>query len=265
MTPEGEWAEFLAARAYCCYFSERLEDAAAALKWSVRLAPHDSIRKEKLDRLMAYLQEAQSAGSYYVYRPPERILPEPAEPVGPRWVGTNDGNRVLVQILKPDHLMPMTAAGMSSAMNVGFSLQRHSVELPNGQRAWAEIPTHVSGRTMAAYWIELSPNEFALVHKPLRGAHVPPDPRHVGQPVLPERQSRTAWGAPVPMTSERLLPWEETVLRQAAESVKLESTCTSPNRRLLPGATGPAIGFVPTHRHLPPIPGHRTPLLQFQT
>ena len=210
--------------------------------------------------------EVVQQGSYYINRPVETF--SRPQPIGPRWVQTNDGSRVLVQVLMPEHMTPMPAAGVHSSFSIGLSLQRQSVELPNGHHAWAEVPTHGAGQAMEAFWIELSPSEFVLVHKPLTGAQPLPDIQRMGKPILPE-QDQTSWGAPAPyrgglgvqhVERQSLLPWQESSIRLAIEQVREESTREVRRPPGLPAQYVPAIGFAPTHRQLPRVPGQSTPL-----
>jgi hypothetical protein len=241
LTPEQELAEFLAARAYCLVRNGRIAHGVAAMRWACRLAPHNSLRKAELDRLTAHL-EVLRRGPYL--NQPVALFPELPQNLGPRWVDTNDGYKALVQILKPEHMAPMAVFGLQSAANVGLSLQRCSVELPNGHHAWAEVPHQTSFRPMTAYWVELSPNEFALVHKPMTAMHRPVDVHGIGQPVLPEPQRRT-WASQPPgmyrggfgvrhVERQALMPWEESSINLAVEQMKREAVIASRYQQTLP-------------------------------
>ena len=265
LTPEEELSEFLAMRAYCLLRNERLAEGIAALRWSSRLAPHNSLRKKELDHVMANVEVVQQ-GSYYINRPVETF--SKPQPIGPRWVQTNDGSRMLVQVLMPEHMTPMSVPGMNSSFSVGLSLQSVFVELPNGHRASAEVPTYTTGQPMEAFWIELSTNEFALVHKPLTGVHPFPDMHRMGKPILPESE-RQSWGTPPPnrgglgvqhVERQSLLPWQESSIKFAIEHAIEESTREVRQPPGLPARFVPAIGFVPTHAQLPRTPGQSTPL-----
>jgi hypothetical protein len=267
LAPEDELSEFLAMRAYCLLCNDRLAEGIAALRWSCRLAPHNSLRQKELDHVMANVEVVQQA-SDYVNRPIETF--SKPQPIGLRWVQTNDGSRVLVQVLMPEHMTPIPAAGTNSSFAVGISLQQELVQLPNGHRAWAEVPTYSAGQPMEALWIECSANEFALVHKPLTGAHPFPDTHRMGKPILPEPEPAT-WGAPAPsrgglgirhVERQALLPWQESSIKLAIEQVRQESARESRHPPGLPAPARyvPAIGFVPTHRQLPQVPGQTTPL-----
>ena len=283
LTPEEELAEFLAWRAWCFEDNGRFAEGHAALKWSVRLAPHNPFRKKIFDQLTEYFETSKRVVDFFqsnvrlVRQSIQRAVAEPAVSTGPRWVQVN-GTRALIQILKPSYLSPNGQAAGQHA-NVGMSLQSHSVQLPSGDNAWAEVPTHCAHRPMATFWIKLSMNEFVLVHKPLQGAHVP-DSSNLGKPVLPERQQSTHWGTPHPMNGghaatirpqeEQRLSWsEESALKQAAETMKLEAIESSaPPRSPLPASLAamglaPAIEFVPSHDYLPPIPRQHSVLLPF--
>ena len=278
MTPAEKLAEFAAQRANCFYYNDRIADSYTALNWCVRLAPHNSIRKARLERLAAHIEASMQETHFY--QPVVRFRPKPGKPAvvdpvvetGPRWVQMN-GTRALIQILKPSHLSPSGSA-MKSAANIGMSLQQHNVQLPNGHNAWAEVPIHTPHQPMAAFWIELSMNEFALVHKPLQGAIVP-DISRIGQPILPDRQQSWAphsaanggnSGASRQREQQRLSPSEENALRIAAKALNLESvpepSATQPS---LPQAPFTAIDFAPTHGHLRAIPRQNVPLIRFQS
>ncbi len=258
LTPEEELSEFLTVRAYCLLRAERLAEGLAALQWSSQLAPHNTVRKKQLDDLLSHVEVAEQ-GSYYINQPPPN--PHQETPIGPHWVHTN-GQRLLVQILRPEHLSPMTPCGMNSAMTVGLSLQRHSVDLPNGHRAWAEVPTHGTAQDMEASWIELSPNEFALVHKPLIGAYRQPDLQRMGQPILPERNPKP-WETPSPHPRnfpvhqrQALSHWEEHSIKIALQTAAEQPIPAA----ALPRHLIPAINSVPTHSYLRRTPGHATQL-----
>jgi hypothetical protein len=294
LSQEEELAEFLGMRMRCCYYNGRHEQALAAAKWGHQLAPtaigEDWVdwltHKVEKSRYMAELnrsepllprdaralQELAEASMRPKTRAPD---PEPANaavPTGPRWVYVN-GIQALIQILKPLHLNPHRQAAANDS-NVGMSLQAHFIQLPNGHQTWAEVPTHSAHRPMAAYLIEISTNEFALVHKPLSGAHMP-DFNNLGKPILPERQQPNTFVAPTNGTQtaalrkqaeQRLSPSDENALRQAIEEMKRES---GEHHRRLPrssqatngGVAG--IGVVPTHSHLPPIPGQHSTIIPY--
>ena len=59
---------------------------------------------------------------------------------------------------------------------------------------------------------------------------------------------------------QALLPWDESSLKAAVEQVKREAAVESRYQQALPAQFVPAIGFVPTHAHLPRTPGQSTPL-----
>ena len=294
LSQEEELAEFLGMRMRCCYYNGRLEQALAAAKWGRQLAPtaigEDWVdwltHKVEKSRYMAELnrsepllprdaralQELAEASMRPIARAP---TPEPANaavPTGPRWVHVN-GIQALIQILKPLHFNPHRQAAANDS-NVGMSLQSHFLQLPNGHTAWAEVPTHSAHRAMAAYWIELSNNEVALVHKQLSGAHMP-DFNNLGKPILPERQQPNTFVAPMHGThnaalrqqaEQRLSSSDENALRQVIEEMKRES---GEPRRRFPGSShttnrGVAgINVVPTHAHLPPIPRQHSAIVPY--
>ena len=283
MPPVEELAEFLAQRANCFYFNDRLVDSYKALKWCVRLAPHNSIRKARLERLEEFIKAAMDEQPQF-YQPVERlprkqaehVAAQPAVEKGPRWIQMNDGTRALMQIIRPTHLSPSGSVGTSSSWNVGIALQNCHVQLPNGHNAWAEVPIQTAHQPMAAFWIELSMNEFALVHRPRQGIHGS-DSSRIGQPILPATAQSTLWPAHSAMNGghtagirppepQRLSQSEENILRSAANSLKSESVTGASTSRLgLPAAGFSPIDFVPTHTHLPSIPHQRGPLLRIQT
>jgi hypothetical protein len=266
MTAAEELAEFLAQRANCFYYNDRIADSYAALKWCVRLAPHNSIRKARLERLADYFEASRRETHFYQrLDPTEPATTQPVVETRPRWVQMNDGTRALMQILNPAHLTQNGTATHHTA-NVGISLRRHHLQLPNGHNAWAEVPTYSAHQPMAAFWIQLSMNEFALVHKLLPGIHTP-DINRIGQPILPvgpqpwAPQSAMTVGHAAgtrPQEPQRLSPSEESALRIAA-------TRGSTARSELPQARFTAIDFVPTHAHLRPIPCPHGPRLRLQT
>jgi hypothetical protein len=273
LTPEEELAEFLAARAYCLIRNGRIADGLAAMNWLSRLSPHNSLRKRELDHLTAYLQVLRRGP--YLNQPLETMFSGQARVFGPRWIDTNDGYKAIVQILAPEYMSPMGACRPPA--NAGLPMQRQSVNLPNGQRAWAEVPLQSSFQPLVAYWIQLSLNEFALVHKrTMTALHRPPDADREGQPVLPEPRQQS-WGVathiPVayqsglrgqPVEHQALLRWEESTIKLAIEQMKEEAAGVTGHKRELLAQFAPVIGFVPSHAHLPPVPGQRTPLLLFQ-
>jgi hypothetical protein len=267
LAPEEELSEFLAMRAYCLLRNDRLAEGIAALRWSCRLAPHNSLRQKELEHVMANVEFVQQ-GSYYINRPVETF--SRPQPIGPRWVQTHDGSRMLVQVLMPEHMTPMPGPGTNSSFATGISLQQELVQLPNGHRAWAEVPTYSAGQPMEAHWVELSANEFALVHRPFTGTHPFPDMHRMGKPILPE-PDQPAWGTPATyrgthavqhVERQALLPWQESSIKLAIEQVRQESSRESRHAPGLPAPARyiPAIGFVPTHHQLPRVPGQATSL-----
>jgi hypothetical protein len=263
MTPEEELSEFLAIRGYCLLRNERLAEGLAALRWSSRLAPHNLMRKAELDNLESRIEYVPQ-GSYYVNKPVQKLEHEKEYPVGPHWYQIDGGARVLIQILRPDHLARTNTFGQS-AMNVGMSLQQRDVQLPNGDHARAEVPVHGAGQEMEAYWVELSSNEFALVHKPLTGAFAPLDPQLIGKPILPEPE-HSSWRQPSPTRPDTaagihhrqwqaLSHWEEIGIKRAIEQTNEELARAARVPPGMPPNLAPALGFVPTHGHLPRMPG----------
>ncbi len=155
LTPEEEeLAEFLAARAYCLVRNHRIADSVTAMQWSCRLAPHNSLRKAELDHLVAFLGVLRHGP--YLNQAVESMYPGQRQPVGPTWVYSN-GHKVLVQIVKSEHLSRLLTIGMHYAVNLGLHLESHSVELPNGERGAAQIPARkLHFNLLVACWIELS-------------------------------------------------------------------------------------------------------------
>jgi hypothetical protein len=102
-----------------------------------------------------------------------------------------------------------------------------------------------------------------------------PDFSNLGKPILPERQQPNTFVAPTNGTQtaalrkqaeQRLSASEENALRQAIEEMKREFG--EPHRRLprsshTTNGGGRGIGVVPTHSHLPPIPGQHSTIVPY--
>jgi len=212
LTRREELAEFLATRGYCLSHNGDIGKAIESFIWAVKLAPHNRHFVRSLQELAASRKSAVRGGMF-LNAPVENV---DHECKGPHWVRMPDGKKVLVQIPRPDRLLPF-----NRSMDSGHPLVRRMIQLPVGDFAEAELPLHGSGSRMEAHWLRMPRGYYALVHKPLKGLPILSNEHGTGQPILPD-QSSTNLGIARPgqSGSSRLMRWEEDRLIAAIQQIE---------------------------------------------
>jgi len=262
LTPEEELAEFLAARACCLIRNGRYKSAVESLQWSCQLAPHNTLRKQELVLLRAHLAAIRRGP--FINQP--MVTPfSQSQPPRPRWIEQSDGSRMLVQFLNTQSMAP-------PPMGRNPELVLQTVELPNGPSVWAEVPIQTGFRPMVAYWIEISPAEYALVHRPMTAMQQAMSPyavHNVGQPVVPS-SPRNQYAMPPAHQGyglghhepPQLTPWDEQELRRQVMTLRHETQGIPQPHYEAPQPLAPSIGCVPTPALLPRTPVSPTPFAQ---
>jgi hypothetical protein len=204
LTPRQELAEFISARAHCIMHYRRLADATKAMRKAVELAPHNTHFRNSYEDWEAR-RKILARGHLFLSNPVE---PPDYTSKGPRWIKTPDGQRLLVQTLRPGGFLPFVGT-----IDVGRPLVRKLVQMPNGHYAEADLPLHGSGERMEAHWLPIPGGDYALVHRPLDGRQVPKQEHNASQPILPDESfspyERMEQGRGYP---SRLMPWDENKL-----------------------------------------------------
>ncbi|HUT89162.1 MAG TPA: hypothetical protein VMY37_06685 [Thermoguttaceae bacterium] len=220
LTPGEELAEFVATRGYCILSNGRLRDAIETYRFAVKLAPHNRRFERTLRDLITH-RKMLVRGHPFLNAPVDD--PFYMGPKGPQWVSLPGGQGAVVQVLQPCEM----AEGSDVFRKLGCVTIQHTVQLPNGPFAQAELPLQGYGRPMSASWLRLHSGEYALVHKlhPHGASSVLSpngDPKR-GEPILPKESAPTAW--PTPGNSSVLQPHEQTAMLTAIARLS-EHQCT---------------------------------------
>jgi len=207
LTPREELAEFIAARAYCIVASGALADAIKTMRWAVELAPHNNHFRATRERWESH-RKMLVRGHTFLSNP---VGPFSQEPQGARWVPMPNGQKMLVQVLRPGRHLPL-----KGFLGTERPVVRGLVRLPNGQYAEAELPLHGSGPPMEAHWMPLPGGEYGLVHRP-KQEPVWRDYSLNGHPILPGEQVPGPWAGRGPQPSRALPAWEQNALMMALQ------------------------------------------------